>query len=124
MPDDISNDILYAAEKGKADYIDYRTNRLVLKNVRISETIHRSNTKTMKAINVIQKKSVKSIIKEKNITEKLLDVARERGLSNDDLLEYDITCSPLLFNSEGMMTTVTPNKSQLVTEMEKKTFKS
>ena len=122
MPDDISNDILYAAEKGKADYIDYRTNRLVLKNVRISETIHRSNTKTMKAINVIQKKSVKSIIKEKNITEKLLDVARERGLSNDDLLEYDITCSPLLFNTEGMMTT--PNKSQLVTEMEKKTFKS
>ena len=44
-------------------------------------------------INVAPKISVKSIIKEKNISNNMLDIALDRGLSNEDLLEYDFTPS-------------------------------
>ena len=103
----------------ESGYRGYRTARLVSIHVRINETIpSEANVKTMKSINVAPKISLKSITKEKNINDKMLDIARDRGLSNEDLLEYDFTPSTVLFDNPGMMTTST--KSQLITELEKK----
>ena len=70
----------------------------------------------MMSLNVTHAKTMKQVIREKNITEKSLDVARERGLTTDDLLEYDIIPSNHLFDEHGMMTK--PAKSKLVTEVE------
>ena len=53
------------------------------------------------SLNVTYAKTMKQVIREKNITEKSLDVARERGLTTDDLLEYDIIPSNHLFDQHG-----------------------
>ena len=45
-----------------------------------------------------------------------LQVARDRGLSTDDLLAYDVVPSPMQFSDDGLMTK--PEKSQLVRELE------
>ena len=62
-------------------------------------------------------KTAKAIMREKTITEKSLDIARERGLTNDDLLNYDITPSTHIIDADGLLTK--PNKCQLVTVLEK-----
>ena len=114
MTDEIKNDLLHSTEKGTLKYLEYRSNRLVEKSIRLSEPIHRLNLKTMKSLNVQPHKTTKSVIREKNINEKLLDVARDRGLSSADLLEYDAVPSSHIFDDHGLMTK--PNKSQLITE--------
>ena len=50
-----------------------------------------------------------------NIAEKNIDIARARGLTNNELLEYDVPYS-LLFDDDGMM--IKPNKSLLLKELE------
>ena len=70
----------------------------------------------MKYINIKPKKTTKSAIREHNITEKAIAVARDRGFTTDDLLKYDIVPSPYLFDNNGMMTK--PEKSQLIKEIE------
>ena len=51
-----------------------------------------------------------------NMTDKSIEVARDRGLGTDDLLTYDVVPSPLLFVDDGLMTK--PEKSQLVRILE------
>ena len=47
-----------------------------------------------------------------------LDVARGWGITNDDLLNYDIVPSNYLFDENNIMTK--SNKSQIIIELEKK----
>ena len=39
-----------------------------------------------------------------NLTDKTIEVARDRGLTLDELLAYDIVPSSLLFHIDGLMT--------------------
>ena len=50
------------------------------------------------------------------MTDQEIEVARDRGLSTDELLSYDIVSSPMLFNDDGFMTK--PDKSSLIRELE------
>ena len=116
MTPQIREDMLHAMEKGEEKYLEYRSHRLIKKNAKISETIHRSNLKCMKSISNVLQKTVKKAVKTVNITEKAIAVARDRGMSTDELLTYDIVPSPVLFTGEGFITK--PDKSHLITELE------
>ena len=48
---------------------------------------------------------------------RLFDIAKERGRSMDELLQYDVCSTSPLFDEEGLMTKAT--KSQIVQELEK-----
>ena len=56
------------------------------------------------------KQTTTKVIRAMNITDKSTEVARDRGLSTDDLLAYDVVPSPMLFSDDGLMTK--PEKSQ------------
>ena len=62
------------------------------------------------------KQTTKKVIRAMNITDKSIEVTRDRGLSTDDRLAYDVVPSPTLFSDDGLMTK--PEKSQLVRELE------
>ena len=55
-------------------------------------------------------------MKEINIVEKTIEIARDRGLTTQDFLSFDVAPSPLFFIENGMMTH--PNKSKLLKELE------
>ena len=55
-------------------------------------------------------------MKEINIVEKTFEIARDRGLTTEDLLRFDVAPSPLLFTEDSMMTP--PNKSNQLKELE------
>lgn len=59
--------------------------------------------KTMKSIRNKPEKKVKKTVKEMNIAERNIEIARERGLTTEDLLKSDVP-SPVLFDEEGLMT--------------------
>ena len=115
MPLDIRKDILNAISKGEQKYLDFRKSRLYEKSTRISATIHRTNLKTMNSAKSKGTNPAKKL-KETNIIGRNIEIARDRGLSTDDLLMYDIAPSPLLFDDDGMMTK--PTKSVLIRELE------
>ena len=94
----------------------FRLKRFVQKSTRLSECIHRTNLKTMQSIRNKPQKTIKKAVKELNIVEKTIEIARDRGLTTNDLLKFDVAPSPLLFNNDGMMTS--PAKSQLLKELE------
>ena len=116
MTDNIRKDMLSALKKGEERYLEFRKERLVEKTARISSTIHRANLKTMKTIHNKQQKTIRSTVREMNIAERNIEIARERGLKTEDLLQYDVVPSPVLFDNEGMMTK--PAKSLLIKELE------
>ena len=120
MTHDIRNDLLNASQKGKAKYLEFRKEFFIEKSRRLSATIHRSNLKSMKNILLSDSHSQKAscIAKTVSTNDRKIEIARERerGLTTDDLLKYDVVHSPLLYDN-GFMTK--PNKSQLVIELEK-----
>lgn len=116
MPSDIREDILNALSKGKEKYLSFRKERFLMKTHSINSTIHRLNLRTMNTARSKPQKTVKKAVKEINIVGRTLEIARDRGLTTEDLLKYDVVPSPLLFDEDGMMTK--PNKSVLVKEME------
>ena len=115
MPPCIRNDILNAISRGEEKYLEMRKSRLYDKTTRISATIHRINLKTMRSTKNKETNKAKSI-KETNIIERAIEIARDRGLSTDDLLTYDLAPSPLLFHDDGSMTK--PTKSVLIRKLE------
>ena len=116
MSDAIRDDLLNVFEKGKDKYMQFRNDIFVNKSNRHSNTIHRLNLKTMKSNHVKIQKTAKAKVKEVNILDRSIDVARERGLTPKDLLRYDVAPSPVLFDENNMMTKST--KSLLVQELE------
>ena len=69
----------------------------------------------MRSKKIKETRQTKSI-KETNIIERTIEIARDRGLSTNDLLKYDLAPSPLLFDDDGSMTK--PTKSFLIRELE------
>ena len=119
---DIRNDLighdencLPAFKSGEAKYLAYRKERFLEKTTKISETIHRSNLRTMKSIHDKPNKSIKITVKQMNLEERNIKIARERGFTNNEPLEYDVPSS-FLFDDDGMM--IKPNKSLLIKELE------
>ena len=88
MSDEIRNDLLNIFRKGEEKYLAFRKERLVEKTIRISSTIHRTNMKTMKDNHNKKQKTIKSTVREMNIAERSIEIARERGLTTKDLLQY------------------------------------
>ncbi|KAG1714106.1 hypothetical protein GQR58_001752 [Nymphon striatum] len=63
-------------------------------------------------------RTTKKVIREMNMAEKSIEIARDRGLATEDLLKYDVLPSHMLFDDHGLMTK--PEKSQLIRELEDK----
>ena len=116
MTKEIRHDLLNASEIDKKKYGTFHSERIVKKSLKISETIHRNNLKTMIPIRNKPKTTTKKVIKEMNMTEKSIETARGRGLGTEDLLKYDVVPSPMMFSDDGLMTK--PEKSQLIQEFE------
>ena len=70
----------------------------------------------MKTIHNRKQKTIRSTVREMNIAERNIEIARERGRRTEDLLQYDVVPSPVLFDDAGMMTK--PTKSLLIKELE------
>ena len=70
----------------------------------------------MDAIRHQPQKTIKKTLREMNIVEKTIEIARDRGFTTEELLSHDVAPSPTLFNDDGSMTK--PDKSQLVKELE------
>jgi len=71
----------------------------------MSNSIHRTNLKTMSSVRSKGQETVKKVVKEINVVGRTLEIARDRGLTTDDLLNYDIVPSPLFFDEDQMMST-------------------
>ncbi|KAG1714049.1 hypothetical protein GQR58_001880 [Nymphon striatum] len=118
MTEEIRNDVLNASERGKKKYEAFHNERILSKTLKISATIHRMNLKTMISIKNKSTRATKKVIREMNMAEKSIEIARDRGLATEDLLKYDVLPSPMLFDDHGLMTK--PEKSQLIHELEDK----
>ncbi|KAG1651191.1 hypothetical protein GQR58_027383 [Nymphon striatum] len=118
MTEEIRNDILNASERGKKKYVAFHNERILSKTLKISATIHRMNLKTMISIKNKSTRTTKKVIREMNMAEKSIEIARDRGLATEDLLKYDVLPSPMLFDDHGLITK--PEKSQLICELEDK----
>ena len=116
MNEEIRNDVVNATSRGTERYSYFRKEVMVDKTSRLHHTIHRLNLATM--INIRNKipKTTKMVLKEINMTEKTIEVARDRGITTGDLLKCDIIPSRLLFDDRGLM--VKPEKSKLLIELE------
>ena len=104
-----------ASEKGKERYETFHRERIINKTMKLSDTIHRLNLKTMITIRNKPKKTTKKVIRGINMTEKAIEVARDRGLTTEDLLTYEVASSTMLSDDEGLM--IKPKKSQLIHEL-------
>lgn len=116
ITESIRSSLLNCTEYGKDKYMEFRQNRICDKTTTLASVIHRSNLKNMKSINIKPKKTTKTVLKQRNISDIEVEVSRDRGCTTDDLLQYDIVPSPYLFDEMGFM--VKPDKGQLITEME------
>ena len=67
----------------------------------------------MKSIHDKPNKSIKITVKQMNLEERNIKIARERGFTNNEPLEYDVPS--FLFDDGGMM--IKPNKSLLIKEL-------
>ena len=114
MTEEIKTDLLQSTQKGKEKYKEFHTERFFKKNTQLRDTIHRSSLKTMAKLNEKPKKTTKTVKQTMSLTQKSIEVARDRGLSSEELLSYDIVQSPVLFDEEGLMTK--PYKSSLIRE--------
>ena len=120
MPEGIRNDLLDVLENGERIYHQFRKNRFLEKNEKISDTIHRNNIKAFVSIKENQGKAKK--VKEKTMkkdmanAQKLIDLARVRNFNDKKLFEYNLVPSSYLFDVDGLM--VESGKSALVREIE------
>ena len=108
---------------GKAVYEKLRKERLVEKTVRFSQTIHRTNLKTFLSNHCTskdKKTTGKSSDKKENRHQMLIiEAARSRGITIEELLQYDLTSSLYLFELHGLMSK--SSKSVLMQHLERNT---
>ena len=90
------------------------------KKIKIFDRISRANLKTMKYMHKTNhfKKSTtkKSTRKECGAIQKMVDIAKSRGYTMEEMLAYDITGNSPLFGDDGFMQK--SKKSELVHELE------
>ena len=119
MSDEVRNQLLSVVEIGEKKYDLLRKLRFVDKSVRFSSTIQRTNLKTFLSIHSDAKDKKKSKEKSKNETfTRDIEIAKARGRSMEELLQYDISPKLYLFDKEGLMTKAA--KHSLVHELELK----
>jgi len=124
MSDDIRSSLLSVIDIGTKAYETLRKERFVEKSVRFSSTIHRTNLKTFLSIRKPEKQSKgKSSGKKKEDAQmrRSIEVARARGRSMEELLQYDVSSTSYLFDEKGLITK--PQKSALVQDLEAKLTK-
>ncbi len=83
MTEDIRNDVLNAFVRGKEKYLSFRPTRFIQKSIRLSESIHRTNLKTMDAIRHKSQKTIKKTVREMNIVEKTIKIAHDRAFTTE-----------------------------------------
>ena len=93
MTQDIRNDLLSASERGKKKFETFYSERFTNKTSKLSDTIHKENLKTMITVKNKPKKTAKKVIRELNMNEKSIEIARDRGLLAEDILQYDVVPS-------------------------------
>lgn len=122
MPEDIRNQLLGVIEIGRAAYVKLRKECLVEKSIRFSEPIHRTNLRTFHSIHKPVKcgKGSRKLSKttDQRCQQRVIEVARDRGIPIEELLQYDLTTSSYLFYCMGMMKKSA--KSSLVSEIKEK----
>ncbi len=119
MSDDIRAQLLNVLLIGADSYQKLRQERFVNKSVRLSDTIHRTNLKTFQSAHPLSKSKttgLKHQIKESSFAQRIMELARARGHTMDQLLKYDIVPTCHFFNHDGLMTTSV--KSSLIHELE------
>ncbi len=90
MSDEIKRDLLQSAQRGKEKFQEFHTERFLKKSTQLRDTIHRSNLKTMAKLNEKPKKTAKTVKQTMSLTQKSIEVARDRGLSSDELLSMTL----------------------------------
>ncbi len=118
MNDEIRANLLNVMATGQELYLKYRKERLIERNISISDVIHRNNMKTFKSVDdssTVNKNSKKT---ESDEAQKIIDLACERNYSLKELLRYDLVQSSPLLDDTGHM--VDAKKSTLCSELEKK----
>ena len=121
MSDDIRDQLLSVMDIGTKAYETLRKERFVEKSVRFSSTIHRTNLRTF--INLhkpAKEKTGKSTgeKKEDRQMKRSIEIARSRGRTMEDLLQYDVSSTSYLFDADGLVKK--PQKSALIQELEAK----
>ena len=90
---------------GTAAYETLRKERFIEKSVRIFQTIHRTNLKTFVSIQDSSKgkeaTGKSQTLREDKHRQRVIEIARARGKSMQELLEYDLTSS-YLFDEQGL----------------------
>lgn len=107
MTNEIRNQVLQVKAIRTAAYEKLRKERFVERSAQIFQTIHRINLKTFKSIHALpkgQEASGKSQTKrEDKQRQRIIEIARARGRSMKELLEYDLTSSCYLFDDQGLL---------------------
>ena len=119
MSEDIREQLLNVERIGNDTYEKLRRERYIEKTVRLSDTIHRTNLKTFAAIhkNSFPHKGKAKLNKREDAQMKrTLEIAKIRGRTMEELLQYDVCTTSPLFDDEGLMTK--PIKSEIVHELE------
>ena len=120
MTPEIREDILQVQEKGLKLYKQFRKERFVKKELRLHDTIHRTNLKTCAHLRSSKNDGLKSTAKKKRQStshQRVVDIARARGTAIELLLQFDVTPMPSLFTEDGMVKKAI--KSDLLRELEK-----
>ena len=120
-PKDVIKHLLNAESICSYAYDIFHKKRFSTKEVCLSATIHRTNLETFTSLQQPSKPTGKSqhISTQRKDAHllRMIDIAKERGHSMKEILQYDISSSSYLFDETGFMNTTT--KSSIVHEMEK-----
>ena len=106
MTPEIRGDILQVHEKGLKLHKQFRKERFVKKELRLHDTIHRTNLKTCAHLRSSKTDGLKSTAKKKRQStshQRVVDIARARGTAIELLLQFDVTPMPSLFTEDGMV---------------------
>lgn len=122
VPRENAEKMLSFAEKGNELYLSFRNERFVSKSKPLSATIHKAklpsfrtdNSHCMKHANKKQNSEAKNLAR----AQRLVDVAKERGMHMNEILTHDVLPMTSLLDNKGA--TMKPHKSDLMTTLVKK----
>lgn len=119
MSEEIRQQLLNVEKIGSKAYEKLRTERYIKKTVRLSDTIHRTNLKNFASVHKesnVHKGKAKVQKCEDAKMKRTIEIAKERGRTMDELLQYDVSTVSPLFDNEGVMRKSV--KSEIVHELE------
>ncbi|OXU30012.1 hypothetical protein TSAR_009479 [Trichomalopsis sarcophagae] len=111
--------LLNIFENGCKLYQEFFSERFVVKSKNLCDTIYKVKLTTFKSSqqeNTLLPKSL-SIAKQNQMSQRIIDIAKELGYSLESLFSFELTEKNPLFNEDGSMKKE-KSKSDLVTELE------